>query len=249
MQRTPLAKEYHQHQATPCCHVWTSSYCKIDTMRSAKTSVVILFSRALVASSETITLPTPVICDDSLGNQPPFNSNNVPCLLGCGGQITIPTGSLLPGSVNLTEIPYCQLNCVRKDATPAQSSAAPGCYESCKAHNQATPDNIGWCMYWCVDGLGDLVASTSCVPQLEYGQTVTTIIDGHTFTYARTSISSLLIFYSIRGTNSLKPSLSLQLGQAGMKLRLSSQRLETRISQRQLRARHYRQLQLQSRTR
>ena len=29
-------------------------------------------------------LPDPLICEDSLNNEPPFNANRVPCLLGCG---------------------------------------------------------------------------------------------------------------------------------------------------------------------
>ncbi|KAL1868035.1 hypothetical protein VTK73DRAFT_3882 [Phialemonium thermophilum] len=148
----------------------------------------VLCLRAVTVLAQT--LPTPVICEDSLDGQAPFDANNVPCLLGCGLPVARATGSLLPGSVNETEIPYCQLNCVRKEATPQQSAAAPGCYQSCKAHNQATPENIGWCMYWCVDGLGDLVASTSCVPSLEFGQSATTTVDGtRTLVYERKEAS------------------------------------------------------------
>ena len=131
------------------------------------------------------TLPNPLICEDSINKQPPFKSNDIPCLLGCGTQIAVATGSLLPGSVNVTDIPYCQLNCVHQGATPSQSALAPECYQRCQAHNQATPENIGWCMYWCVDGLGDLVASTSCVPSLEFGSMVTSVIDGATETFER----------------------------------------------------------------
>jgi hypothetical protein len=131
------------------------------------------------------TLPNPLICEDSINNLPPFKSNAVPCLLGCGTPIAIATGSLLPGSVNTTDIPYCQLNCVHQDATPSQSALAPDCNQRCHAHNQATPENIGWCMYWCVEGFGDLVASTSCVPSLEFGSMVTSVIDGITETFDR----------------------------------------------------------------
>jgi hypothetical protein len=131
------------------------------------------------------TLPTPVICEDSIAGQPPFDSNDTPCLLGCGAPIAIATGSLLPGSVNLTDIPYCKLNCVHDNATPSQSALAPGCYTQCQAHNQATPENIGWCMYWCVDGYGDLVATTACVPSLEYGPTTTTLIGTRVETFQR----------------------------------------------------------------
>lgn len=50
--------------------------------------------------------------------------------------------SLLPGGVNETDIPYCQLDCLRDDATPSQSAAAPDCYRRCRVMNQATPENI-----------------------------------------------------------------------------------------------------------
>lgn len=92
---------------------------------------------------------SPLICEDSINNHAPFDFNDVPCLLGCGMQISRPTGSLLPGSVNETDIPYCRLNCVHKDVTPAQSSAAPSCNSKCENGNGATPDQLGWCMYWC----------------------------------------------------------------------------------------------------
>ncbi|KAH8880891.1 hypothetical protein GQ53DRAFT_754728 [Thozetella sp. PMI_491] len=148
------------------------------------TAVALLFLGMLkthLVSAQS--LPTPVICEDTIDGSPPFNSNNVPCLLGCGTPLTHATASLLPGSVNETDIPYCQLNCVHKSATPAESAAAPGCYQACKAHNQATPENIGWCMYWCVDGFQE-VASTSCVPSLRYGSTITTVIGDQTVTVA-----------------------------------------------------------------
>ncbi|OTA92311.1 hypothetical protein M434DRAFT_31978 [Hypoxylon sp. CO27-5] len=100
-------------------------------------------------------IPDPIICEDTLDGSPPFNSNDVPCLLGCGVPVAVPTGTLLPGSVNVTDIPYCQLNCVHDDATPSQSAAAPDCYQSCRVRNQATPENIGWCMYcWVTSTIG-----------------------------------------------------------------------------------------------
>ncbi|KAI1462231.1 hypothetical protein F4805DRAFT_409795 [Annulohypoxylon moriforme] len=137
---------------------------------------------ALIATlfASVLAIPDPIICEDTLDGSPPFNSNDVPCLLGCGAPIAVATGSLLPGSVNETDIPYCQLNCVHSAASPAQSSAAPGCYNACHVTNQATPENIGWCMFWCVEGYGELVKSTACVPSLEYGSLVTTTIGGMT---------------------------------------------------------------------
>jgi hypothetical protein len=145
----------------------------------------ILITIILTTVTYAQTLPNPLICEDSLKNLPPFDSNDVPCLLGCGLPIGVPTGSLLPGSVNETDIPYCQLNCVHKSATPSQSALAPDCYQGCHLHNQATPENIGWCMYWCVDGFGALIESTACIPSLEYGSTVTSVFGGVTETYLR----------------------------------------------------------------
>jgi hypothetical protein len=151
-----------------------------------------LFTVAVLASLLKIltlvaaqTLPNPLICEDSLNNLPPFSTADVPCLLGCGAQIAVPTGNLLPGSVNVTDIPYCQLNCVHKNATPQQSALAPNCHDRCSNMNSATPENIGWCMYWCVDDLGDLVVSTTCVPNLEFGDLETTTIDGELETLRR----------------------------------------------------------------
>ncbi|KAI0840167.1 hypothetical protein F5Y06DRAFT_294838 [Hypoxylon sp. FL0890] len=128
-------------------------------------------------------LPDPIICEDTLDGSPPFNSNDVPCLLRCGVPIAVPTGSLLPGSVNETDIPYCQLNCVHTNASPSQSAVAPDCYQGCRVMNQGTPENVGWCMYWCVDGFTDLVESTACVPSLEYGSLVTSTEGGVTVTF------------------------------------------------------------------
>ncbi|KAI4865355.1 hypothetical protein F4820DRAFT_300911 [Hypoxylon rubiginosum] len=128
-------------------------------------------------------VPDPIICEDTLdGTSPPFDSRDVPCLLGCGAPLAVATGSLLPGSVNETDIPYCQLNCVHESATPEQSAAAAGCRGSCGVMNQGTPENIGWCMYWCVDGYSDLVETTACVPSLTYGAEVTTTQGGWTVT-------------------------------------------------------------------
>ncbi|KAI1106087.1 hypothetical protein F4804DRAFT_70898 [Jackrogersella minutella] len=123
-------------------------------------------------------IPNPIICEDTLDGSPAFDVNKVPCLLGCGSQVAVATGSLLPGSVNLTEIPYCELDCVHADASPAQSAAAPDCYDRCQVMNQGTPENVGWCMFWCVEGYTELVETTACVPSLEYGALTTTTIGG-----------------------------------------------------------------------
>ncbi|KAI6090812.1 hypothetical protein F4821DRAFT_227943 [Hypoxylon rubiginosum] len=144
----------------------------------------IISTAALLLSLRAVqAIPDPIICEDTLDGSPPFDSRDVPCILGCGVPVAIATGSLLPGSVNETDIPYCQLNCVHDDATPAQSAAAPDCRRSCQVMNQATPENIGWCMYWCVDGYSDLVETTKCVPSLTYGDEITTTDGSWTITY------------------------------------------------------------------
>ncbi|KAI1776146.1 hypothetical protein F4818DRAFT_371961 [Hypoxylon cercidicola] len=143
---------------------------------------VLLTLLSISTHSALAAIPDPIICEDTLDGSPPFDSRDVPCLLGCGAPVAVATGSL-PGSVNDTDIPYCQLDCVRGDATPAQSAAAPDCRRSCGAMNQGTPENIGWCMYWCVAGYGDLVETTACVPSLAYGAEVTTTDGSWTVTY------------------------------------------------------------------
>lgn len=125
------------------------------------------------------------ICEDTIDSQPPFNNNNIPCLLGCGLGVTRPTGDLLPGQVNTTETPYCRLNRVRPEgATPAQSSAAPACNSQCENGNSATPDQLGWCMYWCVQGgeIEEMVVSTTCIPSIQYTPVATETRDGITLT-------------------------------------------------------------------
>ncbi|WPG98659.1 Hypothetical protein R9X50_00145200 [Acrodontium crateriforme] len=114
---------------------------------------------------------SPIICEDTIDGQPPFDNNNIPCILGCGAQLSQPSGSLLPGSVNETAIPYCLLDCVRHNPTPEQSAAAPSCDKKCsQAGNEATPDQRGWCMYWCVLGgkFEQTVTENTCIPELAY---------------------------------------------------------------------------------
>ncbi|KAI0379988.1 hypothetical protein F5Y04DRAFT_111908 [Hypomontagnella monticulosa] len=142
------------------------------------------------SAQEHSSLPDPIICEDTLDGSPPFRANQVPCLIGCGVPVAVPTGSLLPGSVNATDIPYCQLDCVRGagggergGATPEQSAVAPECYGRCQVMNQGTPENQGWCMYWCVAGFGDVVESTKCVPSLVWGDYVTTTDHGRTLSF------------------------------------------------------------------
>ncbi|CZT25103.1 uncharacterized protein RCC_10832 [Ramularia collo-cygni] len=126
------------------------------------------------------------ICEDSINSQQPFNNNAIPCLLNCGLGVTIATGDLFPGQVNSTETPYCRLNCVRQrqGVTPAQSSAAPACNSRCEERNSATPDQLGWCMYWCVQGgeIEEFVVGTSCVPSIVMVPTATVTEHGITIT-------------------------------------------------------------------
>ncbi|GAB7356615.1 hypothetical protein MBLNU459_g7337t1 [Dothideomycetes sp. NU459] len=144
-------------------------------------------SRRLVAAVTLLFLPLGLAqssileCEQSLNGEPAFNGNTVPCIIGCGEGVTIATGSLLPGSINETETPYCQLDCVRKAATPAQSAAAPACSNTCQWQYKGTPENYAWCMYWCVDGLSGFVSSSTCVPMYEY-VTSTVTLDGSVMT-------------------------------------------------------------------
>ncbi|KAI0119628.1 hypothetical protein F4814DRAFT_412782 [Daldinia grandis] len=43
--------------------------------------------------------------------------------------------------------------------------------------------DVRWCMYWCADGLGDIVEATACVPSLEFGAVSTAVEDGGTVTF------------------------------------------------------------------
>jgi len=106
-----------------------------------------------------------------------LQSIDVPCILGCDCVTVKPTGASLPGEVNTTCLAYCNLDCVRKDATPAQLALAPSCWNICQAQH-ATLEKTGWCMYCCVDGYSDLVTSTPPAP----GEPTNTMIDGHSGT-------------------------------------------------------------------
>ncbi|KAI1331106.1 hypothetical protein F5Y16DRAFT_360541 [Xylariaceae sp. FL0255] len=150
----------------------------LEIMYMARSPTALALLLASIPLQALAQVPTPIICEDSIDGKPPFDSNDVPCLLGCGAPLATVSGSFLPGSVNTATIPYCELDCVHTSASPAQSSAAPGCYDDCHHKNEATPENIGWCMYWCVEGYSSLVESTACVPSLVYGPPVTTIVEG-----------------------------------------------------------------------
>lgn len=144
---------------------------------------LISWAAALLAAPARATLPSPLICEDTINGAAPYNQNDVPCLLGCGLGVTQATGSLLPGSINTTDTPYCEARCVREQdggtISPAQLSAAPACHSACQYQYRVggTPEQFGWCMYWCVDGV-TLVESTTCVPWQAYGTPYTTVTAG-----------------------------------------------------------------------
>ncbi|KAL2828313.1 hypothetical protein BJY01DRAFT_132783 [Aspergillus pseudoustus] len=145
-----------------------------------------LLSLALV-SLPLVALLTPTLalnCDAPLpGTQnTTYSSNATPCLLRCHDSVTIATGTLLPGMLNSTAIPYCYLDCVHTDTTPAQSALAPECSSTCEDSGHAgNIEVLGWCVYWCVDGYADEVKTSSCVPRYAF-EPVTTVVDGRTET-------------------------------------------------------------------
>ncbi|KAL3496530.1 hypothetical protein BJX62DRAFT_232199 [Aspergillus germanicus] len=121
-------------------------------------------------------------CDAPLPGTPNTNytSNSTPCLLRCHDPVNIATGTLLPGSINSTAIPYCYLDCVHSDATPAQSALAPECSSACDGNGDGgNIEVLGWCVYWCVDGYKEEVLSTECVPRWAYVP-ITTVVGGRT---------------------------------------------------------------------
>jgi hypothetical protein len=123
-------------------------------------------------------------CDAPLPgtNNTTYTSNATPCLLRCHDPVDIATGTLLPGSMNSTAVPYCYLDCVHSDATPSQSALAPECSSACEGSGYAgNIEVLGWCVYWCVDGYEEEVLSTECVPRYAYVP-VTTVVDGMTET-------------------------------------------------------------------
>ncbi|KAL2840378.1 hypothetical protein BJX68DRAFT_246753 [Aspergillus pseudodeflectus] len=123
-------------------------------------------------------------CDAPLPGTPntTYTSNSTPCLLRCHDPLSIATGTLLPGSINSTAIPYCYLDCVHSDATPAQSALAPECSSACEGSGHAgNIEVLGWCVYWCVDGFQEEVLGTECVPRWAYVP-ITTVVGGRTET-------------------------------------------------------------------
>ncbi|KAF3068904.1 hypothetical protein GL218_08173 [Daldinia childiae] len=169
-------------------------------MKKYLTSSLIAASALALAQK----IPDPLICEDTLDGSPAFQADSIPCLLRCQDPLAAATGSLLPGSVNETAIPYCQLDCVHRAASPAQSTRAPDCYRRCRVRNQGSPENAGWCMYWCVDGFGDVVEATACVPSLEFGAVSTVVEDGRTVTF-RLAVSQGLEWRSWYETQTVMP--------------------------------------------
>lgn len=140
-------------------------------------------------------------CEQSLNGQPPFEmgSNIIAAISGCV-EPTYNVPGLAPGSINATDIPYCQIRNIRTNVTAAQLALAPSCMNNCEFQNKGTPEQYAWCMYWCVDG-EDLVLSTTCVPEYEY-KTITTVLAGLTETAPRMcllwiSVMALVIYADV----------------------------------------------------
>ncbi|KAF7300671.1 R3H domain-containing protein [Mycena chlorophos] len=132
------------------------------------------------AAAQSLSIPNPLICEDTIDGSAPFQSIDIPCIVGCDCEIVHATLSFLPGNVNTTCYPYCNLNCVRPNATPEQTALAPSCWDTCSKTQAESPENLGWCMYWCVDGYSSVVTAATCVPSIGYGSETTTVIDGIT---------------------------------------------------------------------
>ncbi|KAJ6593522.1 hypothetical protein B0H19DRAFT_1090752 [Mycena capillaripes] len=149
-------------------------------------SILTAAALSLLFLSATAQVPDPLICEDSIDGKPPFQSNAIPCIIGCNCFVDHATLSFLPGSVNTTCFPYCNLNCVHKDPTPAQVALAPDCWDRCQVQNDGVPEHLGWCMFWCVEGstYTDLVTATKCIPSLSNdGAPTTTVVGGVTVTF------------------------------------------------------------------
>jgi hypothetical protein len=132
-----------------------------------------------VQAQSSLTLPSPLICEDTIASLPPFIASSAPCLLGCGAPSPTAAGtSLTPGYVNETDIPYCEARCVRPAITPDQFSRAPTCHDQCQWQRaQGSVENYAWCIYWCLEGgiFESLVKSVTCVPSLGFGSAYTTV--------------------------------------------------------------------------
>ena len=141
-----------------------------------------LFYALLVLARHAVAkLPSPLICEDTLNGEAPFDNNEVPCILGCVHPRYQATLSFLPGSYNETFITFCQAQCVKHDITPDQLGEAQDCQNACHFH-QENPEIYGWCLYWCLRGEKNVVESTTCVPSVGYGAPVTTVIGDETVT-------------------------------------------------------------------
>jgi hypothetical protein len=130
------------------------------------------------AKAQSISLPSPLICEDVIAGQQPFIASSAPCLLGCGTPSPTAVGSLLPGFVNTTDIPYCEARCVRPNITTDQLARAPTCASQCQDQRaKGTIENYAWCMYYCVEGgaLQSLVQSVTCIPSVALGSAFSTI--------------------------------------------------------------------------
>lgn len=159
---------------------------QIQSQVSLSTSTMYLISLLVtywLIPASLAALPSPLICEDPIdGSHFGYDSDSIPCFVDCTGMEIHQTGYDTPYTINSTEIPYCMLNCVRKGATPSQSARAPECSKTCaKRGHYYNPEVMGWCMFWCVDGYKDVVASRTCVPEIGYA-TKAEVFDGETIT-------------------------------------------------------------------
>jgi len=150
---------------------------------------IISLTSILLTSIEAQSSTRPLRCEDPINNEPAFHFS--PATLACVSsgctQPNIPgtpnyNPSIAPLAYNATDVPYCTARCLRPDATSQQLAQAPGCYDYCNSHDAGTPEQQAWCVYWCVDGMRDMVESATCEPEI-MRVPATTIIGTMTETY------------------------------------------------------------------
>lgn len=149
-------------------------------------AILILASTLRTQAQSTV---RPLRCEDPVDGEPAFTFS--PAALSCVSsgcyKPNIPgtpdyNPNIAPGAYNATDVSYCAASCLRPGLSSQQLALAPTCWDYCSAHDAATPEQQGWCMYWCVDGKSDLVQSTTCEPEIARVP-ATTVIGAMTETY------------------------------------------------------------------
>lgn len=154
---------------------------KVDCGSLSLRLLVLFWCTVGASMAAASTLPSPLICEDSVDGKTPFNADDVPCIIGCVQPVYHATLGLLPGAYNETGIAFCQAQCVMPDISPGQIDQALSCRTTCQ-DQQATPEQYGWCLNLCLRGEKSVVLSTTCIPWHEYGPPITTVIGGMTET-------------------------------------------------------------------